>query len=346
MKISRQLLDEAVNEKIINVSQAESLFHFLKNKSDELPGFNFTHIIYYFGGILAIGAMTLFMNLGWENFGGWGILTLCILYVVLGLCLISVLRRKNLHIPAGICATFLICLTPLAIYGLQVAMGWWPDSASAYRDFHVYIQWHWIYMELGTLAAGVILIWIYRYPFMVMPIAITLWYMSMDLASMLGQEEGFFNWELRSLVSMYFGLGFTLIAFWVDVRSSDSKDYAFWLYIFGVLAFWGGLTCQHSDSELSKFLYLCMNLLLIGVGVLLQRKVFVIFGAIGAIFYFGHLAWDVFADSSFFPVALTAIGALIIYLGTLWHKNEDKLTKHAQAILPKALRDAINSRAD
>lgn len=70
MKISRQLLDEAVNEKIINVSQAESLFHFLKNKSDELPGFNFTHIIYYFGGILAIGAMTLFMNLGWENFGG------------------------------------------------------------------------------------------------------------------------------------------------------------------------------------------------------------------------------------------------------------------------------------
>jgi len=23
--------------------------------------------------LIAIGAMTLFMNLGWENFGGWGI---------------------------------------------------------------------------------------------------------------------------------------------------------------------------------------------------------------------------------------------------------------------------------
>jgi hypothetical protein len=342
MRISRQLLDEAVDEKIINAKQAESLFQFLKSKSDELPGFNFTHILYYFGGLLAIGAMTLFMNLGWETFGGWGIFVLCILYGVLGISLTTVLRRKNLHIPAGICVTFVICLTPLAIYGLQQAMGWWPD-ASVYRDYHIYIQWNWIFMEFGTLAVGVILFWIYRYPFIVMPIAVTLWYMSMDLASMIGQEEGF-NWELRSLVSMYFGLGVILLAFWVDVRSGPQKDYAFWLYIFGVLAFWCGLSWQDSDSEFSKFIYMCINLLLMGFGVLLQRKVFVVFGTLGTIGYFGHLAWQVFADSPFFPVILTAIGALVIYLGTLWHKNEAALTRRVQSILPKPLRDSINAR--
>lgn len=342
MKISRELLSQAVKEKIINAKQADSLFQFLKAKSHDSPSFTLTHILYYFGGLLAIGAMTLFMNLGWEAFGGWGIFILSVLYGVLGLWLTSVFQKKNLVVPAGICATFVICLTPLAIYGLQHAMGWWPDS-SVYRDYHVFIQWHWIFMELGTLAVGIILAWIYRYPFMVMPIAVTLWYMSMDLAAMIGQDE-YFNFELRTLVSMYFGLVTILIAFWVDLRSGTSKDYAFWLYIFGVMAFWGGLSCQNSDSEWSKFLYLCINLVMIGVGVLLVRKVFVIFGAIGTAYYLGHLAWQVFADSPFFPVALTAIGILIIYLGTVWQKNEERLTQKVQSILPKTLRDILNAR--
>lgn len=80
-------------------------------------------------------------------------------------------------------------------------------------------------MELGTLMVGIILAWIYRYPFMIMPIAVTLWYMSMDIAAMLG--DGQFDFELRAMVSMYFGLITVLIAFWVDVRSSQSADYAF-----------------------------------------------------------------------------------------------------------------------
>jgi len=342
MKISRELLTQAVKEKIINAKQAESLFQFLKTKSQDSPSLTATHVMYYFGGLLAIGAMTLFMSLGWETFGGWGIFFLSILYGIVGLGLTSVFKTKNLAIPAGICATFVVCLVPLAIYGLQKGMGWWPDD-SVYRDYHAYIQWHWIYMELGTLAVGVILAWIYRYPFMVMPIAVTLWYMSMDIAAMIGQE-GYFNFELRSLVSMYFGLLTILIAFWVDLRSGPTKDYAFWLYIFGVMAFWCGLSWQNSDSELSKFIYLCINLLMIGVGVMLVRKVFVIFGALGAACYFGHLAWQVFADSSIFPVALTAIGIAIIYLGTLWQKNEALLTRKTQSILPKALRDKLNER--
>lgn len=341
MKISNDLLQQAAKKKIITVNQADSLSQFLKSKSFEKPGFSFTHILYYLGGLLAIGAMTLFMNLGWDN--GWIILLICLLYAVLGLSLTFIAQSRGLEVPAGICATFVICLVPLAIYGFQNGMGWWPDD-SAYRDFHSYIQWHWLYMELGTLIVGLILIWIYRYPFMVMPLAVTLWYLSMDLASMLGQEEGFFTWELRSLVSLYFGLGMLFLALWVDVRSSPARDFAYWLYIFGVLAFWCGLSWQSSDSELSKFLYLCINVLMIGIGVLLYRKVFVIFGALGIIGYLGHLAWEVFPHNPFFPLILTAIGVLIIYLGTRWQKNEEHYKQKMQQILPKSLRENINAR--
>ncbi|MDI9818390.1 MULTISPECIES: DUF2157 domain-containing protein [unclassified Legionella] len=341
MKISRTQLDKAVQARIINSRQADALYHFIQNQPEQNQGFNFTNVLYYFGGFVAISAMTLFMNLGWEKFGGWGIFALAIIYGAIGLWLSYRFNKKSYLIPAGICATFVIALTPLAIYGLQVGMGWWPDD-TVYRDYHVYIKWHWILMELGTLAVGIILAWIYKYPFMLMPIAVTLWYLSMDLTSMLAGEYASF--QLRAIVSMYFGFVILLIAFWVDLRSKSTADYAFWLYLFGVIAFWGGLTSQHSDSELSKFLYLCINLLMIGVGVILMRKVFVIFGAIGSSLYLGYLASQVFKHSMLFPIALTFIGFLIIYLGTLWQKHEELITRKLQAFLPEQLRELLQNR--
>jgi hypothetical protein len=140
---------------------------------------------------------------------------------------------------------------------------------------------------------------------------------------------------------MYFGLAMTLFAFWVDFRSSKSGDYAFWLYLFGVIAFWGGMTSQHSDSELSKFIYCCVNIILIGVGVVIVRRVFVVFGAIGCTVYLGHLANVVFKDSWLFPIALTAIGLIIIYLGVLWQKNEKNITQKVRSILPVQIRDFL-----
>ena len=341
MKITKKNLESAVSEKIISPEQADNLFVFLRDLPSTGPNFDFTHVLYYMGGLIAIGAMTLFMNLGWESFGGWGIFFISLAYAGAGLKLAGNFQKKGHTVPAGICAAFVVVLTPLAIYGLQQAMGWWPDDSS-YREYHRYIKWHWIYMELGTLAVGAVIAWIYRYPFLQMPIAATLWYMSMDIAAMLAGGRP--NFELRALVSMYFGLAMTLFAFWVDIRSVKFGDYAFWLYLFGVMAFWGGMTSQHSDSELSKFIYFAVNLLLIGIGAVIVRKVFVVFGAIGCSLYLGHLANAVFKDSWLFPITLTAIGLGIIYLGILWQKNEENITRRMQSYLPLPLRELLAER--
>jgi hypothetical protein len=78
----------------------------------------------------------------------------------------------------------------------------------------------------------------------------------------------------------------TLVAFWIDVRArKDSKDYAFWLYLFGVLTFWGGLSLLNSGSTLGKFLYLCINIAMIFIGAVLGRRVFAVFGGIGVAMY-------------------------------------------------------------
>jgi hypothetical protein len=305
MKITRSQLEQAVEKQIISPEQADKLHAFLLSTTQDVAQFSFTHILYYLGGLLAIGAMTLFMNLGWEAFGGAGIVAIALLYAGVGLKLTSALDAKQLTIPAGICATFVVCLAPLAIYGLQQWLGIWPDDSS-YREYHRYIKWHWLYMELGTLAIGVIIAWKYKYPFLILPIAVTLWYLTMDITAMI--SGGDVTWELRKLVSLYTGLLMVGLAVWVDIRSQRIKDYAFWIYIFGVMAFWGGLSSMHSDSELSKFLYFCINLFMIAVGAVLIRRVFVVFGAIGSAGYVGYLASEVFEDSWLFPIALTLFG--------------------------------------
>lgn len=338
MKLSKQKLLDAVDKKILTAAQADSLFEFFETYPNQDPRFDFTHVLYYFGGLISIGAMTLFMNLGWEKFGGTGIVFICLLYAGIALKITNNFDRKGFAIPAGICATFVVCLTPLAIYGLQQAMGLWADD-SVYRDYHRYVKWNWLYMELATLAVGTIIAWRYKYPFLVMPIAVTLWYMTMDISAMI--SGGDYDWELRKLVSMYTGLLMITLAFWVDIRSRNKADFAFWIYLFGVIAFWGGLSAQHSDSELSKFFYFCINLLLIGIGVFIVRRVFVVFGALGCCGYLGYLAADFFKDSWLFPIALTAIGLAIVYLGILWQKHEKTITNKARTLLPEALRELL-----
>lgn len=341
MDVSRKTLSDAVSRNIISSGQADALFAFLSEQSQHKPKFTLTHVLYYFGGLIAIGAMTLFMNLGWESFGGAGIVFISLLYAGVGLTLTNRFAANNHVIPAGICATFVVCLTPLAIYGVQQWLGIWPDSTE-YRDYHRQVRAYWLYMELGTLVTGIIIAWRYKYPFLIMPVAVTLWYLTMDLTALL--SGGDHTWELRKLVSMYTGLLMIGLAFWVDIRSRHSADYAFWIYLFGVIAFWCGLSLQNSDSELTKFLYFCINLFMIFVGVLLVRRVFVVFGALGSCGYLSHLAFNVFENSWLFPIALTAIGLGIIYLGILWQKHEKSISQHARAILPTPLRELLESK--
>jgi hypothetical protein len=345
--LTRDMLDGAVRAGIVTPEQADRLAaHFgASSAQQEEARFSFVHVLYYLGGLIAIGAMSLFMTLGWNALGGWGGCLTAILYGVLALSLSHwFLERKRLYIPAGIMATLAVVLVPLAIFAAQMALGYWGTN-KPYRDFHVFIDWRWIMMELGTLAIGSILLWRYRFPFMVMPIAVTLWYMSMDFAQFLAGGERTFNWELHKTVSVYFGLAMTLLAFWVDLRSRDSRDYAFWLYIFGVLTFWGGLTSMNSNSELGKLAYCGINVLMILIGAVLGRRVFAVLGGLGVAFYLGHLSQKVFKDSLLFPFALSLIGLAIIGLGVLWQRREAEWSSRLRDFLPPAVRELLEARA-
>jgi hypothetical protein len=342
--LRRSELEAAVSEGILDARQAERLVAFLaaRGAAPAESRFTFVHVLYYLGGMIAIGAMSLFMTLGWNALGGWGGFFTAICYALLALALTHwFLERKQLEIPAGIMATVAVVTVPLAIFAAQMALGYW-GADKPYRDYHVFIDWRWIMMEFGTLMVGAVLLWRYRFPFMLMPIAVTLWYMSMDLVPYLLGQERVYDWEIRKFISLWFGLAMTLVAFWVDVRSRFSRDYAFWLYLFGVLTFWGGLSMMKSGSEWGKLAYCGINVAMILVGAVLGRRVFAVFGGLGVAGYLGYLSHRVFKDSLIFPFALSLLGLMIIALGVLWQRREAQWSASLRRFVPGPLRELIS----
>lgn len=349
MQIARTTLDDAARSGLIAPDQVAPLWAFIAERQRHVAGFRPAHILYYLGGFVAIGAMSLFMTLGWQRFGPAGLLFIALCYGALGVGLAEWLLRRGHRLPAGIAATFAVTMTPLLTYAAQHLAGLWPDDRLAFRAYHTHIDWRWLFMELATLAAAAVALWRWRLPFLVMPVAVTLWYVSMDIVPMLlgGSSWTFFSQEgLR--ISMAFGAAMTLFALWVDVRSrrvADGRDFAFWLYLFGVIAFWGALSGLRSDSELSRLGYGVINLAMIGVGAALSRRVFAVFGAVGVAGYLGHLSHSVFQDSLLFPVALTAIGAGIVAAGLWWQRHEEALGARLRGWLPAELRRVMEDRA-
>ncbi len=333
MYLERKDLEAAVKAGLMTSEQAERIWAFWQKKQEDTPQFHFSHVLYYFGGLLAISAVTLFVTRAWNTLLGLPLFILSSLLFLLGIFLSHYFLNKKLSIPAGILATFSLVLVPLATYNLQVWLGYPPTQNFTYTDFHYYVNWYWVPMELATLLVGVIMLYFYRFPFLLFPIAIALWYMSMDIWPLLFQMDNF-SWSDKATLSMYYGLIVIAAALYLDFKYSDDQDYAFWLYIIGVIIFWGGLSCQNSTSELAKFFYCLINIVMILVSVFLDRRVFAIFGALGVLVYLGHLSITIFANSLGFPIALIFLGLIIIMFATTWSRLQQKLLECFRPYIP------------
>ena len=157
--------------------------------------------------------------------------------------------------------------------------------------------------------AGAVALRFVRFPFLTAPVAFALWFLSMDLTPIIFRRLEF-TWDERKWVSLYFGLGMLAVALVVDVaRRWRGPDYGFWLSLFGLLAFWGGLTSIDSNSEWGKLLYGLINVGLMLTGVVVNRRACVVFGAIGVNIYIAHLAHDLFANSLLFPFSVELPGS-------------------------------------
>jgi hypothetical protein len=340
--IDERDLEAAIAAGIIDRPQADKLLAFVAAHVDPAKPakFDFSHILWYAGALIIIGAMGLFTTLAFEEMGGKALTFTAIVYAAIAMAISHKLwHRPGLRVPAGLLVAVAVSMTPLAIFGIQAAYDLWPTgfaTPDSYGDFYIWIKGSWLFMEIGTIAIGALALRFYPFPFIAAIMALSLWFMSMDLTPWIFQGDDW-GWQMRETVSMWFGLGLMIIATALDLRRWAAGDFPFWLHLCGIVAFWGGMTLQDSDSEVAKAVYCLINIGLVFLAVFLMRRVYAIFGAIGIAAYLGHLADEVFADSLLFPIALSAIGLGIIGAGIFYFRKRAAIHAWLDANLPPAL---------
>lgn len=330
---------------IIDDAKLTEITAFLANRSQAgsaQPRFDLTHVLWYAGALIIIGAMGLFTNEAFNRMGGWALATCGVVYAVIFLAAGHILwKNKALRVPAGLLVTVAVSMVPMSIYGVQDALDLWKyalGNPGDYQHFFPYLHGSWIYMEIGTILAAVLAIWRYPFPFILMIGGVALWFLSMDVAVWVTRAPGYADdWDTRRQVSMVLGLAMIAAAWATDILRRDDPDYPFWIHIFGAMSFWGGLTLTDGGTELQKFLYCLVNIGLVGLSLFLNRRVYAVFGGLGIATYLGYLAYEVFKGVIAFSFALSAIGLAIIGLGLLLHRNRPRLVAWLDTMLPTSL---------
>lgn len=337
MRLNESQVEAALESAGLDAPTRVRVLEELKRRaSPEGGGFSFATVASYFGALLVLGAMTFFMVLGWETFGGFGIALIASAYIAAFWFAGGHLwREQGQRIPGGLLISIAVSVVPLAVYGIERALNLWPENdPGSYGQFHIWVNGSWLAMEFATLAAGLFAIRRFPFSFITAPMAVALWYLSMDLTPIFfGQNS--FSWEERREVSLVCGLIMIAIACIADKRSR--VELAFWTHLFGMAAFWGALSWRDSGSELGKFVYSLLNVGFIAFAVFIRRRVYAVFGGVGVFGYLGYLSHQLFKDSLLFPFALTLLGLTVMALAIAAQRKEKELEAWFLELLPKQL---------
>jgi len=340
MTYSKTDLQAASDAGIISAGQLETLLAFLQSRgaaSPSSPKFDVVHVLWYAGALIVMAAMGLFSTLAFSQMGGQALTMTALVYAALFTWAGHYLwTAKNLRTPGGLLIAVAVSMAPLAVYGVQDALGLWSQfgKPGSLRG-SLWLKGSWFPMEIAAITASAVALRFYRFPFITFIMALALWFLSMDLAQwIIGKPP---NWEISRQVSIWFGLAMLIAAVVVNARQR-SGDFAFWLYLFGVLAFWGGISFTTSGTALQKAAYCAMNVGFLFLAVFLGRRVFAIAGTIGIAIYLGDLAAAVFKDSLLFPFALSLIGVAIIAFGLYYHRHQVTISGWIDAQMPEALK--------
>ena len=353
MRLTKRDLNEAVAAGVVTPATADQLWTFLVNRggTDDRPRFDLTNLLWYVGALIVMSAMGLFST---EAFNRWGGAALTATALVYGAVFIAAghyfWRVRGIRILGGLLIAVAVSMAPLATYGIQEELGWWTHGdPGAYRDFFVWVRGSWLFMSLSAIAAGLVALRFYRFPFITMLIAVALWFLSMDLVPWFAAappdpsddiQSYLAYWrdlrELRGIVSTHFGLLVLIVSWAIDVRAR--ADLTFWPHLAAGLCIVGGLFFWLTDGIQEWTLLCAVSVVLLLVSVFLQRRSYAVVGGIGVLSYLGYLSSEVFDDVIVFSFALTAVGILVMALGYVYFRNERRLEVWLDCQLPGAVK--------
>lgn len=354
MIIKRETLEEAASAGMLKYGQIDNLLVFLaqqefkKSRESSAARFN-AALLYYLGGLLALGAAVAFAGLAVNALGMGALLWFAALY---GLCAVGVAQwcaQRGLAFPAALFSLLAIAMAAAATFAVQALYGQWDGGLKAASAMDM----RWLVIEAAALAVSLGLLYWLRQPFLLLPSAFGVWLLGMDLIPMLVQGADVLAAfglhspeEVRKAYTLISGVLLVMFGLYIDLnRRPLDQRFAFWAYFGGLLAFCTAVPLLLSNHLTGKLLYLVVHLGLVMIGALLVRRVFEFFGALGIALVLGDLAWQIFREGMAVVSALTLLGLTLIALFAWWWRREPAFSARLREFLPQDMRKWINARA-
>lgn len=316
MDIEKKDLDAAVKAGALGRDEAERLWRFWLERKEAEPRLRLSHLPYYLGAVLVLGALGWFLLKAWLEFSGLVLLCTAISYSFLFFVGGLLLRgRRGWRVPGGLAVTVAVCMTPLALYGFLRYTGYWEAQAALFAAGAAGAPCHRLWLEGAAAAVSLLTARVVPFPFLFAPFGLALWLLAMDSLPL---WRGWLPWVSELWLSAWLGGLLLLLASWVDGgRRRGGPDMAFWLCLASALSLaFGlyGLAWPEASAPHWTVLPVAAGFLL--AALLWRRLLFGLCGAAGLLGYAAYAAYDLLGDSLYLPLALGLLGALA--LGGIW----------------------------
>lgn len=327
MSVTKQDLETLVDDAVIDPATARRIEEWLERRTEpSRPRFDLAHAAYYLGALVIIFAMGWFAIESWQRYGGWTLAVVAVAYAALFATLGEGLWRRGWRTPSGLLFTAAVGMTPLFAFGVQAGLGVWPgpETSTSWEA----MRGHRLTLQVATAFAALLAMRLRPFAFHAAVLGAALLAVATDIGLLILPGTAYYQ---RQMVTLVAGLLLIGAAFLVDHRTRE--DYAFWLYLAGLLAFFFSALDQLRETAA----FGAISLLFMFVAVILDRRAFMVVGALGLFMYLVHLAASTFRDSLLFPIALSAIGLAFILGGVAYARRQERVVAWLMARLPAGL---------
>jgi len=281
-------------------------------------GFNAITVAYSLGALLVLFALAWFLVERWRVLGPFGVLVVALLYAAAFAVVGSQLRRRGFDVAGGLAIVLAVTMTPVWAWAVLRLTGAMPDPARStdpLSRYDPYVASRLIVLDLATIGVALAALRRVRFSVLAAPIAVALVALLLHLGQALGDPR--LSWYIGPYYECVVACAMIALAYAVERRQPPDEDYAFWVYLAGLVMLFVAYFGVWSYIGRWRHALPLVAVALVTASLYLRRRTLLVAGGIAAFGYLGYLAFDVFRRVVALPIALATLGLLVI-ASTVW----------------------------
>jgi hypothetical protein len=281
-------------------------------------GFNAITVAYSLGGLLVLFALAWFLFERWKILGPGGVLGVALLYAAAFATVGMLLRGRGFDVAGGLAIVLAVAMTPVWTWAILRLTGEIPDPAAwdnALSRYEPYVASRLMILALATIGVALFALRRVRFSVLAAPIAAALIALLLHLGQALGDPR--LTWYVGPYYQCVVACAILAIAYAVERRQPADEDYAFWLYLGGVVMLFVAYVQVWPHIGRWRHALPLVAAALVTASLYLRRRTLLVAGGVAAFGYLGYLAFDVFRRVVALPITLATLGLLVI-VSTVW----------------------------